>query len=232
MKHATLIAGLLLVGLIQPPAVTAAGGEEWVHAECVTCHALERPDYEALGIQERIDRKGPPLYYAGNKFQQAWLESWLQNPVRLRPAGIFPPAAVRESEKFDVVDPDQLITHPTLSPTQARDAAAYLMSLRPHDDRLAINSYEPGNIAQRMGQLNFSKFNGCDGCHSDEPGYGGLSGPELYTAWQRLQPKFIASYIADPVAWDPNTLMPASGLNDDAVARLTNYLKLIGEETP
>jgi len=232
MKQGTLLAALVLGGLLQAPAALAAGGEELVRTECAACHALERPDYEALGIQERIDRKGPPLYYAGNKFQQAWLESWLQNPTRLRPAGIFPPAAVREAAESDVIDPDALIQHPSLNAGQASEAAAYLMSLQYHDDLIEANGYEPGSIAQRMGQLNFTKFNGCDACHSDEPGYGGLSGPELYTAWQRLQPKFIASYIADPVAWDPNTLMPKSGLNDDAVSRLTNYLKLIGEENP
>ncbi len=232
MKQGTLLAALLLVGWTQAPAAFAASGEALVRTECTGCHALERPEYEALGIQERIDRKGPPLYYAGNKFQQSWLESWLQNPVRLRPAGMFPPSAVREGEEFDVVDPDALIQHPALDPEQASEVAVYLMTLQSHSDLIEASSYEPGSIAQRMGQLNFSKFNGCDGCHSDEPGYGGLSGPELYTAWQRLQPKFIASYIADPVAWDPNTLMPKSGLNDDAVARLTNYLKLIGEEKP
>jgi len=232
MKQGILWAALMLVGLGSTPVALAAGAEELVRTECAACHALERPDYEALGIQERIDRKGPPLYYAGNKFQPEWLESWLQNPTRLRPAGIFPAAAVKESEEFDVIDPDKLIEHPALTAEQASEVATYLMSLRHHDDLIAANTYEPGTIAQRMGQLNFSKFNGCDACHSDEPGYGGLSGPELYTAWQRLQPAFIASFIADPVAWDPHTLMPKSGLNEGAVARLTNYLKLIGEEQP
>lgn len=232
MKQGTLLAALALAGLVQAPAALAAGGEDLVRTECAACHALEQPDYEALGIQERIDRKGPPLYYAGNKFQQAWLESWLQNPTRLRPAGIFPPASVVAGEEFDVVDPAKLPEHPVLAASQASEAAAWLMSLQHHDDLITANTYEPGTIARRMGQLNFTKFNGCDACHSDEPGYGGLSGPELHTAWQRLQPKFIASYIADSVAWDPNTMMPKSGLNDDAVSRLTNYLKLIGEEQP
>ncbi|MDZ7784768.1 MAG: hypothetical protein U5K56_18090 [Halioglobus sp.] len=40
-----------------------------------------------------------------------------------------------------------------------------------------------------------------------------------------MQPAFIASWIADPVAWDPHTLMPGGDLNECAVAKLVNYLE-------
>lgn len=231
MRHTILAALLLVTGMI-PLGGAVAGAKELVEANCSSCHALERPDYEVLGHVERISRKGPPLYFAGNKFQAAWLESWLQDPVRIRPAGVFPPAVVKSTSDGDVIDPDALQDHPVLAAEEAQQAAEYLMSLRPYDDLIAAVNYEPGTIARRMGELNFTKFNGCDACHSDGPGYGGLSGPELHTAWQRLQPKFIASFIANPVAWDPHSLMPGTGLNDSAVERLTNYLKLIGEEQP
>lgn len=230
MKQGTLLATLILAGLLQAPAAIAADGQQLVQTDCASCHALERPDYEQLGIDERINREGPPLYYAGNKFSQAWLESWLQNPERIRPAGIYPHDAAQAGAEFDEINPDALIQHPALNADQATAAAEFLMTLRDHDDLIEATTYEPGTIAARMGELTFTKFNGCDSCHSDEPDYGGVSGPELYTAWQRLQPKFIASYIANPVAWDPHTLMPASGLNDTAVERLSNYLRLIGEE--
>lgn len=230
MKQGPILAALVLAGFLQAPAATAADGQQLVQDDCASCHALERPDYEQLGIEERINRKGPPLYYAGNKFNQAWLESWLQNPERIRPAGIYPHDAAQPGAEFDEINPDALIQHPVLNADQAAAAAEYLMTLRDHSGLIEASPYEPGTIAERMGQLNFGKFNGCDSCHSDEPGYGGVSGPELYTAWQRLQPKFIASYIADPVAWDPHTLMPAAGLNDAAVEKLSNYLRLIGEE--
>ncbi|QIB66547.1 c-type cytochrome [Kineobactrum salinum] len=228
-----LLAGLLLTGgLLQPSPGALADTGQWLQSECGSCHALEQPDYPALGHAERLTRKGPPLYYAGNKFHAGWLESWLQDPVRIRPAGVFPPGAVVPSEEGDLIDPANLEEHLVLDANQAKKAADYLMALRPHDELIAATSYEPGSVARRMGELNFTKFNGCDACHSDGPGYGGLSGPELYTAWQRLQPGFIASFIADPAAWDPHTLMPKTGLNDSAVERLANYLKLIGEEAP
>ncbi len=229
MKQGTAIITLILAGLLAPAAM-AADGQQLVQNDCAGCHALERPAYEELGIAERAERKGPPLYYAGNKFRREWLGQWLQDPERLRPAGIYPHRAAQAGAEFDEINPETLIQHPRLDPAEASAAAEFLMTLRAHDDLIEATSYEPGTIAARMGQLNFSKFNGCDSCHSDEPGYGGVSGPELYTAWQRLQPRFIASYIADPVAWDPHTLMPASDLNEAAVERLSNYLRLIGEE--
>ncbi|MFA5494382.1 MAG: c-type cytochrome [Porticoccaceae bacterium] len=232
MNVKTLAAALLAGGLVQLPSGAVADGKQLVEANCASCHALERPDYQALGHEERISRKGPPLYFAGNKFQAEWLESWLQTPVRLRPAGVFPPAAVKHTDDGDAIDPAALEDHPALAADEARQAAEYLMSLHPFDELIAATPYEPGTIAARMGQLNFTKFNGCDACHQDAPNTGGLSGPELYSAWRRLQPKFIAAVIADPVAWDPNTLMPKTNLNDSAVERLSNYLKLIGEEQP
>ncbi|MFA5678712.1 MAG: c-type cytochrome [Pseudomonas sp.] len=232
MNVKTLAAALLVGGLAQLPAGALADGKQLVETNCASCHALERPDYGALGHAERITRKGPPLYFAGNKFQAEWLEGWLQKPQRIRPAGVFPPAAVKPSDAGDVIDPALLEEHPALSADEARQATEYLMSLHAFDDLIAASTYEPGTIAARMGQLNFSKFNGCDSCHQDSATTGGFSGPELYTAWQRLQPKFIASFIADPVAWDPNTLMPKTNLNESAVERLSNYLKLIGEEQP
>ncbi|MDX8405008.1 MAG: hypothetical protein R8K50_02525 [Mariprofundus sp.] len=41
----------------------------------------------------------------------------------------------------------------------------------------------------------FDKVYGCIACHRTEPGYGGISGPEIYTAGKRLKPGFMLSYI-------------------------------------
>jgi cytochrome c2 len=103
------------------------------------------------------------------------------------------------------------------------------MSLRPFDALVAAQAYEPGTIALRLGQMNFSKFKGCDSCHRDSPDVGGISGPELYTAWERLQPAFISAYISDPTAWDPHTMMPRGSLAPEEVYKLANYLKAVAE---
>lgn len=197
-------------------------------ADCGSCHALTRPDFATLGIAERLERQAPPLWYAGNKYREGWLAKWLQAPTVLLSAGYFPNAAIRSTPEGDVPDPDKLHKHIALPQAQAEAIAAELMALKPHDALVAAVKYEPGTVAKRMGSMDFGKFKGCQACHQDEAGKGGLSGPELYTAWQRLQPEYIVSFITDPHAWDANTIMPRMEMNAAAANKLADYLKLIG----
>jgi cytochrome c2 len=214
------------------PLVAHADPAALVQEKCAACHALAAPDFAAGGIAERAQRKAPPLYSAGNKFRREWLAAWLQKPARIRPAGVFPAAHVQSTPKGDTVDAAALPAHPALAAAEAEAAAAYLMTLKPYDKLIQAENYEPKGIAARMGQMNFGKFKGCDGCHQDAPGRGGVSGPELHSAWQRLQPAFISAYIANPTAWDPHSMMPGAELNADAVHKLADYLKVIGEKQP
>lgn len=203
-----------------------------VQQQCASCHALVAPDYASLGIAERAARKAPPLHYAGDKFRRDWLVDWLQRPTRIRPAGMFPPAQAQATAEGDRVDPAALPGHPALAAEEAVVAADYLMTLRAYRALIEAETYAPGGIALRMGEMNFGKFKGCNGCHQDKPDRGGVSGPELHTAWRRLQPQFISSYIADPLAWDPHSMMPAAGLSADNVHKLADYLEAIGEAQP
>lgn len=197
---------------------------------CAGCHQLQTPP-ETPDLQERIERTAPPLYYAGNKFRKPWLVDWLQNPDRIRPAGDYPPAATKMVDGEAVIDTDALINHPALDAPIAAAVADWLMTLTPRDDLIQTEAgYTPGTISERMGAMDFVKFKGCGGCHKDSPKYGGVSGPELYTAWQRLQPEFIISYTSDPTAWERRSLMPAKGLKTPQIHKLTNYLKVIGEK--
>ncbi len=217
--------GLCCLSLTLVSIASFADGEALVSSECAGCHAIVQPTEAAETRQA-----APPLYYAGNKFRREWLVQWLQAPVRIRPAGYNPREHAVSGPDGDVVDEATLADHVALDETQAVEVADYLMGLQPFTDRLAAQSYTPGNISWRMGQLNFGKFNGCDSCHKDAPDYGGLSGPELYTAWDRMQPAFIASFIKDPTLWQPDTIMPDTDLNDGVVKRLANYLKVASEE--
>lgn len=229
MKYRSRFAVLLALAALLPLAAAQADVVADAQEQCASCHALTH-DYASAGAAERIVRKGPPLDFAGNKFNRDWLVAWLQEPVRIRPAGIFPPAVAQPGPDGDVVDLATLPAHPALSAEQAEAMADHLMTLKPFDDLIAADTWEPGSIALRMGKMNFGKFKGCDGCHQDAPDNGGVSGPELYSAWARLQPAFISSYISNSVAWDPNTMMPVADAKADAVHKIANYLKVIGEE--
>jgi len=208
-------------------AVSAAG--EMLHKECAACHNLAGPVAQTLN--EAITRKGPDLSYAGNKYRQEWLESWLQKPYRIRPAGMFYGDHIKPGSDGDEVDPGTLADHVSLAGADAVAIVAELMKLRPHDDLIAKEKIEPGSIIKQMGEMSFDKFWGCMACHRIESDYGGLSGPEVYTAGQRLQPEFIASFIRNPQAWEPRTWMPNKGVSEGGIQKMVQYIELLGKES-
>ena len=155
----------------------------------------------------------------------------MQKPTRIRPAGDFPGTHTRTTATGDVVDETTLTKHPAVAAAEAKLIADYLMTLTPNTALTEKEKdYKPGRVSARMGAMDFVKFKGCGGCHKDTPKYGGFSGPELFTAWQRLQPAFIVSYIRNPTAWEARSLMPNKHLNDGAIHKLADYLRTIGDK--
>lgn len=217
---------LMMLALTAGSAPAAADGGTLVRERCAGCHQLEEPD--AMDVSTRLQRVAPPLYFAGNKFRREWLVEWLQEPDRLRPAGYFPAVPVTTTGEGDVVREEDLERHPALDAGEAELAADHLMTLRARQSLVDADGYEPGTVALRMGMMDFRRFKGCDACHQDAPDSGGVSGPRLYDAWQRLQPAFISSFIANPTGWDRMTLMPVPPMNEAAVHKLVDYLHTIG----
>jgi len=225
--HWLVGAGLSLMSMVLVQSA-AADGAQLMQQECSQCHAVSTP--EELTAERIRTRVAPDLYYAGNKFRREWLEAWLQAPKRIRPAGTFFGQHVVAGDERDIVPVESLPDHPVYSAEQAKAATEYLMTLRPHDNLVDAVTYEPGSIAAMIGKMNFNKFKGCNACHETEPGLGGLSGPEVYTAFERVTPEFLFSYIQNPQAWAPKTFMPNAHLNDEEVAKLVNYLKRLSED--
>lgn len=202
----------------------------FVTENCVACHTVKPSGNGPRSSASSPAQSGPPLYYAGDKYREEWLREWLEEPERIRPAGYYPPAHVRATPDGDVIDETSLVTHPVLDAELAKEVAGFLMTLTPYAERLAEEDYEPASVPLRMGQLDFRRFKGCVACHEDVQGEGGVSGPELYSAWSRLQPEFIVSFVRSPGEWHPDTMMPVLEMNDAAIHKLVNYLKTIAEE--
>lgn len=202
----------------------AADGRDILKQQCVSCHAVAKPENASL---ERLwDRKGPDLYYAGAKFNREWLVKWLQNPVAIRPAGVFYGKAVKagEQKSADVIDTAKVVAHPKLAKDDAAAAADALMTLGANDNLVEKGAFKAGPANASMAAMLFNKLRGCASCHSDKPGKGGSSGPELYTAGERLQPDFIVAYIKNPQKFDPHVWMPKLDLNEADVQKLTGYV--------
>ena len=194
---------------------------------CERCHDLAGP--APITLEGLWQRKGPDLFYAGNKYKQTWLVAWLQNPQRIRPAGMYYGNHIKTTDEGDEIDESTLTRHPVLDADVATAAASELMSLRGHDDLIVAGAYKPGKISQSMGELMFDKFRGCLACHEIEPGYGGLSGPEVYTATKRLQEDYLISYMRNPQAWDPRIFMPNKKLKEQDLQKFVHYFRVLGE---
>ncbi|QSR89079.1 c-type cytochrome [Methylacidiphilum caldifontis] len=199
----------------------AEDGMHILQNQCASCHALTKPTDNSL---ERLwNRKGPDLYYAGLKFQKDWLVKWLQQPTVIRPAGEFYLKHIKTTPKGDEIDPSTLSAHPKLSPTEAQVVADTLMNFKP-EGLLTAAKFKNEPINPTIGAMFFGKLRGCSSCHATKEGGGGLSGPELFDAGDRLQGDFVYSFIEDPQKFEPHIWMPQLDLAEADLQRLTSYL--------
>jgi len=196
---------------------------------CASCHALQGPAPSTLAALWR--RKGPDLFYAGNKYRREWVEAWLQNPKRIRPAGMFYMDHIKSGPKRDLVDKSTLSEHIKLNAAEAKAVATALTSLKANSALIKAESYDTDASSGSLGEMMFEKIYGCAACHQIEPGYGGLSGPEIYTAGKRLTPEFMLSYIRSPQAWDPKIWMPNKHVPEANIQTLVKYIIELSEES-
>lgn len=216
------------IGLVAAPAFAAGNaGAELLKSQCMHCHALAKP--ESASLDRLWERKGPDLHYAGSKFKRTWLENWLQNPVRIRPGGELYARHVKGTDKEDAVDEATLTPHVKLSKADAAAAVDALMALTA-PDLVEKGAFKGEKVSMTMGGMFFGKLRGCSACHMAKPGSGGASGAELYTAGERLQPDYIYSYIKHPQKFDPRIWMPALGLAEPDLQRLTGYIVQLGAQ--
>lgn len=202
-------------------AALAADGQQVLQEQCATCHALAKP--AKTDLEQVWQRKGPDLYYAGNKFQREWLAAWLQEPTRIRAAGEFYRHHLKDGADGDEIDSSQLAAHPRLDAASADSVATALMNLTV-PGIVESGAYKGATVSATMGGMFFGKLRGCGACHQDAAGKGGVSGPELYTAHRRLQADYVYSFIKQPQAISPHVWMPDNGLADGDLQRLTGYL--------
>lgn len=213
------MAGLLLA----MPA--AAQGVADLKAQCAGCHALEKP---ANPTVDRLwQRKGPDLWYAGDKFQRAWLVKWLQKPTVIRPGGVFWHNHVKPGEPRDTLDTAAVPKHMAVDAAAAEKLANALLTLK--SGLVPADAFKGGSPGP-MGKLAFGKLRGCSSCHQDAPGQGGLSAPELYDAGARLQPNYVYAYTKDPQAFDRYIWMPRYELSEQSLQQLTGYIATLDKE--
>ena len=97
--------------------------------------------------------------------------------------------------------------HPAVPASDATQMADFLMSL-------TSDVVKSGVIKAKVhpkGKLIFKKKMPCNGCHQYEDRkkvLGGLSGPSLVGAGERLNPDWIHAYLTNPKVFKPIRMMP------------------------
>jgi len=153
----------------------------------------------------------PSLANAGDKFQIAWLETYLKAPYRRR----WESAGVRPTLRM----PNFL-----LSDEEARALAAHLSakhdSTRSKKFPLEFQKTDSTRVAE--GKEIFREY-ACYGCHKIA-GSGGEIGPDLNGVGSRLCPAYLSAFLRNPQAFIPGSAMKISGLWEEEVQPLVVYL--------
>lgn len=194
-KTVTLSLGLALLALTAFSSRAEAGGEQIFNdKKCTECHYTQGPAREK-SVADRLAQKGPELWYAGDKFQEPWLVTWLADPQPIRPL------------KFNSLTEKNGGDHAKLSAAEAKEVATYLMGLK--SGAVKAGEVQPKNNPK--GKQIFTKTMPCSGCHTypdKDKAVGGLSGPTLVGAGTRLNPDWIYAYLANPKLFKPVKMMP------------------------
>lgn len=230
--HRLVVVCALAGGVLLGPDSANAGDSARVLEDsgCASCHRLEPPEPAEVTVEALSQRRGPDLFYAGVKYRPEWLRRWLVEPTQLRPAGMFPAANTKPGgESDDIVDGSKLTPHVPVAAEELEAIVSALGGLRWGTERVAQPPPDLPAVPPVLAKLNFEKFKGCGSCHRVAPDAGGVSGPELYSSFDRLQPAFLWSYLEDPQAWDAVAPMPDYGLQEGEVGKLIAYLATLSE---
>jgi mono/diheme cytochrome c family protein len=192
-------------------------GERIVQERCVSCHSVTTQDPK--NHESILSASGPSLANSGDKFVPEWLEKWLAQPTQIWPAGYLSFRHVITTPEGDRIDASLLPGHVALPPSEAHEVTIYLLTLKKEPNQYPVSS-APSEIP---GKLLFDKVMGCRSCHQAEPAQGGQSGPELYTAAERLRKEWVQEFIADPQYWGSG-LMAKSNMGGTQLQAIVDYL--------
>ena len=208
----------LLIGL----CLMIAGGS-YVGAEaspllvkekkCDTCHRFSKTETE---------KSAPDLFFAGDKFQESWLDTFLKQPEVIRLAGHT------RDPGFLKGTPQYTGPHPTLNPKEAQQMTDHLMSLKTLKDMPPLE-LSPLSKGKRVRvKILFERNYSCIACHQSynlarQP-RGGVSGPSLIDAGRRLRPEWVYQWLKNPKQFIKQGRMPLYTFDEETLREITQYI--------
>jgi len=188
--------------------------------KCSECHRLSKDGNE---------KSGPDLFYAGNKFQASWLKQYLQNPAIIRSA--------RGTGDPDFLKGIQVNSqkHPALSKKDAGQITQELMAITLLNLPEEVDRLGPLTKGQKAKiKYQFERTFSCISCHQSlnlaGKVRGGISGPSLVNAGNRLQARWIANWLKSPNTFSNKSRMPVYKMDDEARLQLTQFIMTLKNE--
>ncbi|MFQ5561417.1 MAG: hypothetical protein ACE5FU_12665 [Nitrospinota bacterium] len=229
-KNSLYLIALALLPLFSAPSLGAAPAENVFLGEklvgekkCAGCHNLTGPAVKT--VDDILKKKGPDLFFAGNKFKRNFLVSFLQNPPVIRPSGTVYVNNVHFNGFKDELKSPPKPCGSKLSLKEAGAVADYLLTLTLQKSG---KIYSPKPFSLAKARIIFEKNLACHGCHKirGDKGdlEGGVSGPVLYNAGGRLKGEWVYSFLKNPQKWIPKIWMPAMPENEDHLQLITDYV--------
>lgn len=221
-----LLVSSVSIALVTPHADASPeeGKTIFTAKKCGTCHQTVGPS-KVKSIADRLKQKGPDLWFAGSKFQAAWLRQWLAKPTPIR------------GTKWGTIEIGNN-QHVALSKPEAKAVAAYLMALT--DKHMKTGIVKKRKKMPRSKRMKAKRFfeqkQACYACHKTplkrgtkvKRIVGGFTGATFVNAGKRLTGDWIYSFLKEPHTYAPFAKMPVYG--DKAATKFSNKeLKLLAE---
>jgi cytochrome c551/c552 len=209
-----IIFALLSIWLILASSVQA-GATLPEKLGCTACHRFSSDEPPE-------SHKAPDLFYAGNKYQKSWLEKFLQHPVIIRKAGtITDPGFLKGAPTAP--------PHPALPKEKALKMAEFLsLQTLPGLDAGPVDDAPLSKGNRVRTKILFERNYGCIACHQGinlaGQARGGISGPSLANAGNRLKANWIFAKLKTPEKFLTKSRMPRYKFDDETAVKLTKYI--------
>ena len=217
----SILAVLTLAWWLSCPSSALADAPALIkEKKCDACHSFSKD-------ASKSPSEGPHLFFAGDKFQKDWLVAYLQKPEIIRKAGY-------------INDPGFLLGQPVSNPhmalslNEARTVAEYLLTLKTPGSVVAVDMEPLSGGNKAKAKALFERDYGCSACHETinlaGKTHGGISGPSLVDAGNRLNAEWILRQLKTPKEFLDKGRMPVFQLEDDVLLQLTRYIMAMKKE--
>jgi hypothetical protein len=189
--------------------------DEISNKECRSCHRFS--------LNEQYSKKGPDLFYAGNKYYQVWLENFLQSPVVIR--------ELAYTSQSDLIDKKPKVnwSHISLTKGESKRVSKFLMTLRTSGLEMGkVDKKKLSRGERSQGKILFERNFGCISCHRalNLVGKirGGVSGSSMVDSGLRLNPDWVFNWLKNPQKFFSESGMPLYDLNEETTVLITKYI--------